>query len=100
MKFFSPAHCGRSRMTAYPDWRDCPVVMSLSALGVVLIAVSTGWARVCAEPGRLHMKWGEALVYAGRKDEAAKHLARAAALDLTPGEKAELAGTSAGHHGI
>jgi tetratricopeptide (TPR) repeat protein len=41
--------------------------------------------------GRLHLKWGEALTYADRKDEAAKQFARAAALDLTPSEKSELA---------
>jgi tetratricopeptide (TPR) repeat protein len=40
---------------------------------------------------RLHLKWGEALVYAGKKDEAKAQFARAAALDLTPSEKAELA---------
>ncbi|HWU55211.1 MAG TPA: hypothetical protein VN175_06885 [Rhizomicrobium sp.] len=36
-------------------------------------------------------KWGEALVYAGRHDEANAQFARAAQLDLTPTEKAELA---------
>jgi len=41
--------------------------------------------------GRLHLKWGEALFYSGQKDEAQKQFARAAALDLTPTEKAELA---------
>jgi tetratricopeptide (TPR) repeat protein len=41
--------------------------------------------------GRLHLKWGEALVYAGKKDEAKTQFARAAALDLTAAEKAELA---------
>ena len=41
--------------------------------------------------GRLHLKWGEALAYAGRRDEAKKHFARAAQLDLTPSEKSELA---------
>ena len=41
--------------------------------------------------GRLHLKWGEALAYAGKKAEAAKHFARAAQFDLTPSEKAELA---------
>jgi tetratricopeptide (TPR) repeat protein len=40
--------------------------------------------------GRLHLKWGEALYYAGKRDEAQKQIARAAALDLTPTEKAEL----------
>jgi tetratricopeptide (TPR) repeat protein len=41
--------------------------------------------------GRLHLKWGEALVYAGKPDEAKVQFARAAQLDLTPSEKAELA---------
>ncbi len=45
--------------------------------------------------GRLHMKWGEALGYAGKKDEAKEQLARAAQLDLTPTDKAELARVSA-----
>jgi predicted negative regulator of RcsB-dependent stress response len=41
--------------------------------------------------GRLHLKWGEALVHAGKKDEAKKHFARATQLDLTPSEKVEMA---------
>ncbi len=41
--------------------------------------------------GRLHLKWGEALGYAGRKDEAKAQFARAAQLDLSPADKAELA---------
>ena len=41
--------------------------------------------------GRLHLKWGEALVYAGKKDEAKAQFARAAQLDLTAAEKSELA---------
>ena len=45
--------------------------------------------------GRLHLKWGEALAYAGKKDEARAQFARAAALDLTPSEKTELARASA-----
>lgn len=40
--------------------------------------------------GRLPLKWGEVLVYAGRKDEAARQFAPAAALDLMPSEKHEL----------
>ena len=46
--------------------------------------------------GRLHLKWGEALAYAGKADQAKAQFARAAALDLTPSEKAELAGFSHG----
>ena len=41
--------------------------------------------------GRLHLKWGEALYYAGKKEDAKAQFARAATLDLTPAEKAELA---------
>ena len=41
--------------------------------------------------GRLHLKWGEALVYAGKPDEAKAQFARAEQLDLTPSEKSELA---------
>ena len=40
--------------------------------------------------GRLHLKWGEALTYAAKKDEAQKQFTRAAQLDLTADEKAEL----------
>jgi tetratricopeptide (TPR) repeat protein len=41
--------------------------------------------------GRLHLKWGEALAYAGKPADAKAQFARAAALDLTPPEKSELA---------
>jgi tetratricopeptide (TPR) repeat protein len=41
--------------------------------------------------GRLHLKWGEALFYAGKRDEAKAQFARAAQLDLTAADKAELA---------
>ena len=44
--------------------------------------------------GRLHLKWGEALWFAGKQDEAKAQFARAAALDLTPSEKSELARTA------
>jgi hypothetical protein len=40
--------------------------------------------------GRLHLKWGEALFYAGKQQEAQNQFARAAALDLTGTEKSEL----------
>jgi tetratricopeptide (TPR) repeat protein len=45
--------------------------------------------------GRLHLKRGEALVYAGKKDEAGKQFAIAGGLDLTIREKAELAAMKA-----
>jgi len=40
---------------------------------------------------RLHLKWGEALTYAGTKNDAEKQFARAAGLDLISAEKSELA---------
>jgi tetratricopeptide (TPR) repeat protein len=46
--------------------------------------------------GRLHLKWGEALAYAGKPADAKAQFARAAALDLTPSEKSELARVSRG----
>jgi Flp pilus assembly protein TadD len=41
--------------------------------------------------GRLHLKWGEALGYAGRKDEARAQYQMASTLDLTAADRAELA---------
>ena len=40
--------------------------------------------------GRLHLKWGEALAFSGKPADAKAQFARAAQLDLTPPEKAEL----------
>ena len=45
--------------------------------------------------GRLHLKWGEALAYSGKPAEARAEFTRAAALDLTPAEKSELAKANA-----
>jgi tetratricopeptide (TPR) repeat protein len=44
--------------------------------------------------GRLHLKWGEALAYSGKPADAKAQFVRAAALDLTPSEKSELAKVS------
>jgi cytochrome c-type biogenesis protein CcmH/NrfG len=41
--------------------------------------------------GRLHLKWGEALTYSGKKDQAQKQFALAASLDLSADDKATLA---------
>lgn len=41
--------------------------------------------------GRLHLKWGEALWWNGKRDDAKKQFAIASGLDLTPVEKSELA---------
>jgi tetratricopeptide (TPR) repeat protein len=48
--------------------------------------------RLATKWGRLHLRWAQALAKAGRTDEARAQLKMAAALDLTPSEKSELAG--------
>ena len=47
--------------------------------------------------GRLHLKWGEALLYAGRKDEAARQFAIASGPDLVTADSAELARMRSAH---
>ena len=47
----------------------------------------SGWTKAAFEAS---LKWGEALVYAGKRDEAKDQFARAAQLDLTAAEKSEL----------
>jgi Flp pilus assembly protein TadD len=41
--------------------------------------------------GRLHLEWGAALIYLGRKNEARAQWNVAAGLDLTASERAKLA---------
>jgi Flp pilus assembly protein TadD len=41
--------------------------------------------------GRLHLKWAEALGYAGRKNEARAQYQKASTLDLNVADQAELA---------
>jgi len=48
-------------------------------------------ARLAPRWGRLHLKWGEALARQGRAADARAQFALAAALDLTPAERTELA---------
>ena len=69
-------------------WGEALMAKSQSHLALEKFAEAEKYA---PNWGRLHLKWGEALAYSGNKDEAAKHFARAAAFDLTPSEKAELA---------
>jgi len=47
--------------------------------------------------GRLHLKWGEALIYAGKPDEAKQQFAIASGLDLSSADRAQLAGVSGPH---
>jgi len=41
--------------------------------------------------GRLHLKWGEALYYTGKKDEAQAQFALASRRDLSSADRAALA---------
>ena len=45
--------------------------------------------------GRLHLGWGEALMYTGKKDEARTQYQKASTLDLTAADRAELVRVSA-----
>jgi hypothetical protein len=47
--------------------------------------------------GRLHLKWGEALIYVGRPGDAARQFTMATGLELTAAERSELARTGAVH---
>ena len=69
-------------------WGEALMAQNRSDLALAKFAEAEKYA---PNWGRLRLKWGEALVYAGKKDEAKKQFALAAGLDLTPGEKAELA---------
>jgi tetratricopeptide (TPR) repeat protein len=73
-------------------WGEALMAKSQSHLALAKFADANKYA---PNWGRLHLKWGEALVYAGKRDEAKPQFARAAALDLTTSEKAEL--TRFGH---
>jgi cytochrome c-type biogenesis protein CcmH/NrfG len=47
--------------------------------------------------GRLHLKWGEALAYAGRKAEAKAQFAIASGFDLAPSDRSRLASPRTTH---
>ena len=69
-------------------WGEALMAKNQSDLALAKFAEANKYA---PNWGRLHLKWGEALAYAGKKDDAKTQFARAAALELTPPEKAELA---------
>jgi tetratricopeptide (TPR) repeat protein len=69
-------------------WGEALIAKNRSDLAVAKFAEA---AKYAPNWGRLHLKWGEALWWSGDKDGARKQFAIAAALDLSPPEKAELA---------
>jgi hypothetical protein len=62
-------------------------------IGVTFIAV----AAKALNWGRLHLKWGEALLYTGRRGEAENQFAIAWNLDLSASDGAALARVRANH---
>ncbi|HZQ40074.1 MAG TPA: hypothetical protein VFA87_04755, partial [Rhizomicrobium sp.] len=69
-------------------WGEALMAKSQSHLALAKFAEAEKYA---PNWGRLHLKWGEALAYSGKPAQAKAQFARAATLDLTPSEKAELA---------
>ena len=49
--------------------------------------------------GRLHLKWGEALSYLGRTDEARAQFQAASSMDLSVSDRAVLSRQIGGAHG-
>jgi tetratricopeptide (TPR) repeat protein len=74
-------------------WGEALMAKSQSHLALAKFAEANKYA---PNWGRLHLKWGEALAFSGKPAEAKAQFARAAALDLTPSEKSELAGVNHG----
>jgi len=87
-KFTASNRQGPHFADALEGWGEALMAKNQSHLALAKFEESEKYA---PNWGRLHLKWGEALTYAGRKDDAVKQFARAAQLDLTPSEKAELA---------
>jgi len=73
---------------ALEGWGEALMVKNQSHLALAKFAEAEKYA---PNWGRLHLKWAKALAFSGDKDEAKAQFARAAALDLTPSEKSELA---------
>ncbi len=69
-------------------WGEALMAKNQSHLALAKFAAADKYA---PNWGRLHLKWGEALVYAGKKDEARAQFQKAATLDLSVADKAELA---------
>jgi tetratricopeptide (TPR) repeat protein len=87
-KFKLAIQKGRHFADPLEGWGEALIVKNQSHLALAKFAEAEKYA---PNWGRLHLKWGEALVYAGKAEGAKAQFARAAALDLTPQEKAELA---------
>jgi tetratricopeptide (TPR) repeat protein len=87
-KFTLAAQKGPHFADPLEGWGEALMAKNQSHLALAKFAEAEKYA---PNWGRLHLKWGEALYYMGKRDDARAQFARAAQLDLTPAEKAELA---------
>ena len=91
-KFTRASKLGPKFADPLEGWGEALMVKNQSHLALEKFAEADKYA---PNWGRLHLKWGEALAYFGKPDQAKAQFARAAQLDLTSSEKAELAKASA-----
>jgi tetratricopeptide (TPR) repeat protein len=75
-------------------WGEALIAKDRSDLALAKFAEADKYA---PNWGRLHLKWGEALLWSGNKADAKKQFEFASDLDLSSSEKSELAKTSANH---
>jgi Flp pilus assembly protein TadD len=75
-------------------WGEALIAKNRSDLALAKFAEADKYA---PNWGRLHLKWGEALLWSGDKDGAQKQFAIAAKLDLSAADKAQLGKVSALH---
>jgi tetratricopeptide (TPR) repeat protein len=68
-------------------WGEALMLKNQSDLAVTKFAEADRYA---PNWGRLHLKWGEALIYAGQPEAAKKQFGRAAELDISAKDRAEL----------
>ena len=73
----SPIRRARNFADPLEGWGEALMTKNQSHLALAKFAEADKYA---PNWGRLHLNWGEALGYAGRKDEAQKQFARAARL--------------------
>jgi Flp pilus assembly protein TadD len=69
-------------------WGEALILNNRSDLAITKFAEANAYA---PNWGRLHLEWGEALLWSGDKEGAQKQFARAAQLDLSVADHARLA---------
>ena len=75
-------------------WGEALMAKNRSDLGLAKFEEANKYA---PNWGRLHLKWGEALFCVGKRDDAKKQLAMAAALHLSSADKSVLSNWMKSH---